>query len=234
MEADTTRTAESKGFDNPPEVGENRRTPRSHAFQRNLSLPCGVLDCELAVSDDSELIAQTLKGCPAAFGVLVRKYQDRLYNSMVRVVGHAEDAQDIVQDTFIQAFLKLETFQQSSAFFTWVYRIGFNIAATYRRRKRPIGSVDQMREATGQDPPDSGVHVSQRIEQEERRQQVQAAIARLGDEYRAVLVLREIEGCCYEAIAEILDLPLGTVRSRLHRARLQLREQLKQVLTFDS
>ena len=147
----------------------------------------------------------------------MRKYQDRLYNTMVRAMGHAEDARDIVQDTFVQAFLKLETFEQNSEFFTWLYRIAFNMAATYGRRKRPAGSVEQLREATGQDPVDRGPGPAERLEQEERRRQVQEAIGQLDDEYRNVVLLREIEGCCYQTIAEILNVPVGTVRSRLHR-----------------
>jgi RNA polymerase sigma-70 factor (ECF subfamily) len=182
------------------------------------------------VNDDCELIEQTLQGRPAAFGVLVRKYQDRLFNTLVHVLGDAEDAQDVVQDSFIQAFVKLETFQRTSAFYTWLYRIAMNMAATLRRRKRPVLSVDEVRDATGQEPIDGGEGPAERLDRQQRERQVRQAIAQLPDEYRAVVVLREIEGFCYETIAEILDLPVGTVRSRLHRARLQLREQLKEVL----
>jgi RNA polymerase sigma-70 factor (ECF subfamily) len=185
------------------------------------------------VSDDAQLIHETLAGKPAAFGQLVRKYQDRLYNTLVRVVGSPEDALDIVQEAFVQAFLKLETFKRQSAFYTWLYRIAFNVAATHRRRKKPTLSVEQARESSGTEPIDPGPGPGDRAETDERCRQVQQAIASLPDEHRAVLVLREIDGCCYEAIAEILDVPIGTVRSRLHRARLQLREELKAVLTTD-
>jgi RNA polymerase sigma-70 factor (ECF subfamily) len=187
----------------------------------------------LPVYDDAQLIAETLAGKSAAFGHLVRKYQDRLYNTMVHVVGHADDALDIVQEAMVQAFLKLETFHQASAFYTWLYRIAFNVAASQRRRRRPTASVEQAHEASGEEPVDSQAGPVDQLEQAERCRQVQQAIAALEDEYRVVLVLREIDGCCYETIAEILDLPIGTVRSRLHRARLQLREQLKQVLMID-
>jgi RNA polymerase sigma-70 factor (ECF subfamily) len=182
------------------------------------------------VNDDSELIEQTLQGRPAAFGVLVRKYQDRLFNTLAHVLHDAEDAQDVVQDSFIQAFLKLETFQRSSTFYTWLYRIAMNMAATLRRRKRPVLSVDEIRDATGREPVDGGEGPGERLDHQQRQRQVREAISQLSEEYRAVVVLREIEGFCYETIAEILDLPIGTVRSRLHRARLQLRDQLKDVL----
>jgi len=185
------------------------------------------------VSDDAQLIEQTLAGKPAAFGELVRKYQDRLYNTVVHVVGSAEDALDVVQEAFVQAFLKLDTFQQSSAFYTWLYRIAFNMAASHRRRRKPALSVEHARESSGLEPIDGQPGPGDQVEQDERCRQVQQAIAGLTEEHRTVLVLREIDGCCYETIAEILDVPIGTVRSRLHRARLQLREELKGVLMVD-
>jgi RNA polymerase sigma-70 factor (ECF subfamily) len=184
------------------------------------------------VNDDAQLIQQTLNGRPAAFGTLVQRYQDRLYNAMVHVVGNSEDARDFVQDAFVQAFVKLESFQQTSGFYTWLYRIAFNVAASQRRKKRPTLSVEQGRENAGREPIDPGTNPADQVEQEERQRQVREAIAQLNEEHRAVLVLREIEGCSYEAIAEILALPVGTVRSRLHRARLELRDQLKEVLAF--
>jgi len=185
------------------------------------------------VNEDSQLIAETLAGHPAAYGQLVRKYQDRMYHSLVHALGNADDAQDVVQDAFVQAFLKLETFLGSSSFYTWLYRIAFNVAATHRRRRRPTASVEQLRDATGQEPVDPQESPTERLQRDERCRQVQAAIAQLSDEHRRVLVLRDIDGQSYEEIAEILDMPLGTVRSRLHRARLQLRDCLKEVLALD-
>ena len=185
------------------------------------------------MNDDAQLIAETLAGQSTAFGQLVRKYQERLYNTVVHVVGSMEDARDVVQEAFVQAFIKLGTFQQTSAFYTWLYRIAFNVAASHCRRRRPTVSVEQIRENSGQEPVDGNGGPEQRLEREERCRQVQQALAALSDEHRTVLVLREIDGCCYETIAEVLELPVGTVRSRLHRARLQLREQLREVLILD-
>ena len=184
--------------------------------------------------DDAQLIAETLAGKPAAFGRLVVKYQDRLYNTVVHLLGNEHDARDVVQDAFVQAFIKLDTFRQSSAFYTWLYRIGFNVAVTHRRRKRrPALSIEQLRDASGEEPVDTEVQPAERLERDETAAQVRQAIAQLSEEFRSVLVLREIDGCRYETIAEILELPIGTVRSRLHRARLQLREQLNEVLIND-
>lgn len=200
-------------------------------------LPVGwrrpIISREPTVNDDTQLIAEALDGKPAAFGQLVQKYQDRLYNTVVHVVGCTEEARDVVQEAFVQAFVKLETFHHTSAFYTWLYRIAFNVAISRGRKKRPAISVERTRETTGHEPVDRRAGPTERAEQEERCRQVREAIASLSEEHRAVVILREIDGCCYETIAEILDLPVGTVRSRLHRARLELRDQLKEVLAMD-
>jgi len=185
---------------------------------------------EPAVSDDAQLIDQALRGQSESFGRLVLKYQDRLYNTIVHVVGHAEDARDIVQEAFVQAFLKLETFRRESGFYTWLYRIAFNASMTHRRRKRPIHSTDCGRENQRDDPPDDQDTPVEAVERKEQCGLVQQAIGRLDHEQRTVLVLREIDGCNYETIAQMLDIPVGTVRSRLHRARMQLKELLEEEL----
>ena len=105
-------------------------------------------------SPDAQLIGRTLAGEPAAFGELVLRYQDRLYNSLLRVLGSAEDARDAVQDAFVQAFVKLDTFRGSSAFYTWLYRIAFNTAMSHARRQRPTRSLDEERTDRGREPVD--------------------------------------------------------------------------------
>ena len=126
--------------------------------------------------------------------------------------------------------MKLETFQGNSAFYTWLYRIAFNTAISHRRRKKVEVSVDQSREQTGNEPIDAGDAPGDRLEREEKVGMVRRSIDALSEEHRAILVLREMDCCCYETISDILELPIGTVRSRLHRARLQLRDQLKEEL----
>ena len=181
------------------------------------------------VKDDALLIDEVLAGDSSAFGELVLRYQDRLFNTLTYVVGSCEEAEDVVQDAFVQAFVKLGTFQRASAFYTWLYRIAFNLAVSRKRRRRPERSVDEVRDLTGDEPVDDGEAPGDRLEHHESAEQVQAALERVSDEHRAILVLREMEGFCYEKIAEVLDLPVGTVRSRLHRARMALRVELKEV-----
>jgi len=182
-----------------------------------------------AVNDDVRLIEAALQGQTAAFGQLVQKYQDRLFNTLVYALGNSEDARDIAQEAFVQALLKLESFHRSSSFYTWLYRIAFNIAASWRRKKKlDRVSLEQMHQTSGHEPIAPTEEPDVHLHREDCCRQVHEALDQLPEEYRTILVLREMEGHCYETIAEILDLPVGTVRSRLHRARVHLRQLLQQ------
>jgi RNA polymerase sigma-70 factor, ECF subfamily len=185
---------------------------------------------ENQLQDETQLIQAARRGDSAAFGGLVRKYQDRLCTALVHICGSHDEAEDAAQDAFVQAYVKLDSFAGGSAFYTWLYRIAINRAISLRRRRRGQTSIDHNRQRAGCEPEDGSEPADERLLREERAAQVQQALARLSDEHRSILVLREIEGCDYDAIAKILSLPVGTVRSRLHRARLQLKEQLDGIL----
>ncbi len=103
---------------------------------------------------DAELIEATLRGDSAAYGQLVRAHEDRLFNTLFRVSGCAQEAEDVAQESFVQAFLKLDSFRGNSQFYTWLYRIAFNIYATRRRKHRPQESIEQLRERAGEEPHD--------------------------------------------------------------------------------
>lgn len=182
--------------------------------------------------NDQTLIADCLEGRTDAFGSLVRKYQDRLFRTMTAIVGSREDAQDVVQDAFVRAFQNLESFRGNAAFYTWLYRIALNAASNRARRQRPNLSIDHLRDQTGHEPADDreGTQPHQGLERQERARQVHQALAQLSEEHRTTLVLKEMEGYKYEEIAEILNCPVGTVRSRLHRARVELRKLLTKIL----
>lgn len=187
------------------------------------------------MTDDGQLIEEAQQGSAAAFGQLVRRYQDRLYTSVVHVVGCRDDAEDVVQDAFVQAYLKLSEFRSDSSFFTWLYRIAFNRAVSRRRRRRPLAdSGDRDTEGPLREPPDPRALPDDELLREERAQQVRLAMQSLSEEHRAILVLREVEGCDYQMIADILGISVGTVRSRLFRARSQLREYLKELQPWHS
>ncbi|HUG69693.1 MAG TPA: sigma-70 family RNA polymerase sigma factor [Pirellulaceae bacterium] len=179
--------------------------------------------------DESQLIDASLQGNSAAFGQLVHIHQNRLFNAMAHFCGNATEAEDVVQEAFVQAYLKLAKFQRNSQFYTWLYRIAFNTAISRKRRKRVEASVDKHREDTGLEPVDTGDAPGDQMIREEQAAQVHQALATLSEEHRSILVLREMDGCDYEQIAEILDINVGTVRSRLHRARMQLKERLQEL-----
>lgn len=200
--------------------------PRTASLSRNF-LPIGSVQDEKHVErDDATLIDLALGGDAAAFGWLVRRYQDRLYTSLVHVSGSRDEAEDVVQDAFVQAFLKLRSFERQSTFYTWLYRIAFNTAVSRRRKRRVEGSVEQVRAAVGDEPADRRERPEEQVLRQERAELLAKALGGLSAEHRSILILREMEGCDYEQIAEILDLPVGTVRSRLHRARAHLRVEL--------
>jgi RNA polymerase sigma-70 factor (ECF subfamily) len=179
--------------------------------------------------DDSQLIQQSVRGDRAAFGLLVRRYQDRLFNTVVRILGNADDAADIVQESFLHAFVKLEAFKGNARFFTWLYRIAVNASISMKRKQKTLLSSDSHEalpalmesiDRSEASRPESALDRRERIER------LEFALNRLTPDHRAVIVLKEIEELSYESIAEILGVPVGTVRSRLHRARLELRDQL--------
>ena len=185
--------------------------------------------------NDDELVGQVLAGDSRAFGEIVQRHEDRLYNTIYRLVSSAEDARDLLQDTFVKAYENLETFRGGSSLYTWLFRIAVNTSLSHRRRRKwvqmsvPAGDDDDpnpgnaVADTATVDPADGLVTA-------ETETLVQEAINGLDDEHRTVVVLRDIQHCDYRQIAEILEVPPGTVKSRLHRARMMLREKLEPLL----
>lgn len=178
---------------------------------------------------DQSLIDQTLAGRREAFGLLVERYQHRLYHGLLHVLGSAEDAQDVAQDAFVNAFEKLASFKGQAAFYSWLFRIALNAGVSAKRKTRRMTvSVEARREAAGLEPadddpsnePSHAMHVS------DRQRLVRQALSELSEEFRTALVLKEMDGMSYEEIATVVDVPLGTVRSRIHRARMEMRAKL--------
>jgi RNA polymerase sigma-70 factor, ECF subfamily len=182
-------------------------------------------------ADDQRLITDCLQGRSAAFGELVCRYQDRLFNTVYRLLDNADDAQDVVQEAFLSAYQSLDSFKGDSLFFTWLYRIAINTAISLKRKQRVAVSISAAREDGGVkeplDPSDYG-RPGHALEKAEEERRIQNALNRLSPEHRAVLVMKDMEGQKYEHMAEVLQVPIGTIRSRLHRARVELRELLQQ------
>jgi RNA polymerase sigma-70 factor (ECF subfamily) len=192
--------------------------------------PVSTADPRRAVEvDDGVAIADCLAGKTAAFGALVGRYQDRLYNTVYRLVNNAEDALDVVQEAFLHAYQSLDSFKGDAQFFTWLYRIAVNTAISHKRKRRIVARIDGPNGPGAAEPfdPSPLSYPGHALEQAEQEQRVHRALARLSPEHRTVLVMKELDGQKYEEIADALGVPIGTVRSRLHRARLELRELLE-------
>ncbi len=182
--------------------------------------------------DERRLIADVLAGNSAAFAELVKRYQDRLFTVAYRVLGNADDAADAVQDVFLNAYQSLRGFKGDSELFTWLYRIAFNTAISAKRKRRGVVRLDSYgagrygsADEGGLDPADRSTDSAPdaALERTEDERVLAEAVAKLSPEHRAVLVLKDIDGLKYEEIAEVMEVPIGTVRSRLHRARLELK-----------
>ena len=191
--------------------------------------------------EDQQALAQLRRGNWASMEQLVQRYQDRLYAAVFRIVGHPEDAADLVQETFVKAMQNVSRFEGKSALYTWLFRIAVNLAISHRRAGvyRMALSLDgdpsrheehavnqqaaalrrQLAQHTESDP---AAAAEMRLEHE----RLVAALQKLDPDFRAVIVLRDIEDCDYEQIAEIMEVPVGTIKSRLFRARSALREAL--------
>jgi len=186
--------------------------------------------------EEAALLEQCRRGDLSSLGPLIEKYQDRVYNVCWRICGNAEDAADLTQDAFMKSFEAFSKFAGRSGFYTWIFRIAVNLAISHRRKQRlrhcmPLdgdgaaddegrGSAPLRWLASPEEAPDH------RLTQAERHEQVSAALSSLDEEHRTVLVLRDLESFDYQEISEILEIPLGTVKSKLHRARLALKERL--------
>ena len=187
--------------------------------------------------DDQQLIQRCLAGQTDAFGELVTRYQDRLYHSIMMMVRSPEDARDLAQESFVHAFRRLESFRGDAAFYTWLFRIAVNATISFRRKaaRRKTSSVESIREASGNEPIDDRFDSApgSRMEQSEQLKLIHQALGELSDDFRTALVMTEIEGLSYEEAAEAVGCPIGTIRSRIHRARNELREKLR-ILLKDS
>jgi len=179
---------------------------------------------------DSEILSDVAGGNIEAYGKLVHRYRGRLYNFVFRFVGEPETAEDIVQETFLRAFRKREDYKAIANFSTWLFTIAGNLAKSeLRRRKRwRLFSLDRDEESgTGMDLPDESFRPDKMTESSITDVQIQRAINSLSDNYRQVVLLRDVEGLSYQEISEVVNCPVGTVKSRVSRARLKLQQKLR-------
>ena len=191
--------------------------------------------------DDAVLVQQCWEGDSAAIERLILKYQNRIYNVILKICANPDDAAELTQDTFVKIIENISNFQGRSSFYTWAFRIAVNLTLNYCRRNARIGfsslDAEQIR---GNNRPgkvlkelltnDSSIDPALVIQNKELCQIIVESLMKLDDDQRAVIVLRDIESMNYNQIAHVLDIELGTVRSRISRGRKKLRQILEAIL----
>jgi len=189
--------------------------------------------------DDAGLVSRCRRGNPDAFEILVERHQKKMLNLAYRVTGDYDEACEVTQEAFISAYRAVRGFKGDAKFSTWMASITINHARNHMRQARSrarheVVSLDDPVETEGgrvlHDPPSGEPGAMDRLEQMEVREKVRDCVGALESEYREVLVLRDMEGFSYEEIGDILKVPDGTVKSRLHRARSSVKECLKRAM----
>ena len=190
---------------------------------------------ELAQKTDQEIVALARAGEEAAYRELIRRYERPLFSLLFRMVRDRELAEDLAQETFVKALNAIESYRPEFKFSSWIFKIANNAAIDHLRRREldtlslegsPQAETPEAIEATALQIGGRQESPLAEVEARELGGQIEAAIAQLRPEYRSCILLRHVEGWAYEEIAEILNLPLGTVKTYIHRARNELRQAL--------
>jgi RNA polymerase sigma-70 factor (ECF subfamily) len=183
---------------------------------------------------DAELVTRSQKGDTTAFDLLVTRYRGKVYAMIVNMIHNDAEAWDLAQDAFIKAWKALPKFENRSNFFTWLYRITHNVTYDWMRKKKIYGSAefdDAIRpdhvEPGSLTTPNTEARPDENLSQSETRSRIEAAIEELSEDHREVILLKEVQGCRYQEIADILDVSIGTVMSRLFYARKKLQTLLE-------
>jgi len=177
--------------------------------------------------DDAELVRRCVQGDRRAFERLVLRYQKPVYNAALRMLRHPEDARDVAQTVFLKAYVHLAEYDPNHRFYSWIYRIALNESINQLNGRKRVAPVQE-------DEPSDGPGPEQVVEVELSGRRIQAALMTLNSDYRAVIVLRHFLDCSYEEMAEILQLPEKTVKSRLFSARQLLKGALQPPGTLQS
>jgi len=184
---------------------------------------------------DSELVRRVQDGDRTAFDLLVLKYQHRIVKLVSRYVREPSEALDVTQETFLKAYRALPRFRGDSAFYTWIYRIAINTAKNHlvslSRRPREVDIENADGEPIGLDDLQRSLDTPEHLLlTDEIRETILEAMRRLPDDLREAITLREVDGLSYDEIAQVMDCPIGTVRSRIFRAREAIDERLRPLL----
>jgi RNA polymerase sigma-70 factor (ECF subfamily) len=186
----------------------------------------------LSREEDAEMVAAVREGDTLAYRGLVEKYQDRVYHMVYGMVRNREDARDITQDAFVKAYDHLDRFRLESGFYTWIYRIAMNLAIDHLRRRKRTNTTEFDEQVANRDERGGIDEVhhqdspSKALERKRLYDRILSAIQDLPEDQRQAILLRELEGLSYKEIAEVMDIPEGTVMSRLYYARRKLQKVL--------
>ena len=191
---------------------------------------------KVADPSDEQLVKGVAEGDTAAFERLIKRYQDRVYGFCLRILDDASEAEDVAQDVFLTLYRHADRFRGESLFSTWLFRIAKNqslnrikyLERRGRQAKRAMGDSQDERVASIREKEERQPDAM--VESEQRAALVQRAMATLAEEHRVVLVLRDLDDLSYEEISEVTGLPIGTVKSRIHRGRAALAERLSRLL----
>lgn len=180
-------------------------------------------------TDEKKLIERAYGGDPSAFNRLMAQHENRMYAVALRMCANREDAQDCLQEAMLRVYRAIGSFKGQSTFSTWVYRITMNTCLDELRRKknRQNTSLDNLVDM-GWSPTDGGAGPEKQALMHEMREKMHGAIRELPDDMRAAVVLRDIQGFSYDEIAQMLEINVGTIKSRISRGREKLREKLKE------
>ena len=173
---------------------------------------------------DAECVRRVQQGDTDSFEVLVQRHQKVIFNLAYRLLGDYDEAAEVAQDVFLSAFKSIHQFRGEANFSTWIYRIGLNHAST--RRKSLNRALQHCVPLDGTEITDGAVDPAKHVEHKEIQQRVQQALNSLDPEDARIILLRDLQDLPYEDLAQMLDIPVGTVKSRLHRARLALKTSL--------
>ncbi len=191
---------------------------------------------EYSAATDQEVVEWARQGHERAYRELVRRYQRPVFSLIYRMVRDRERAEDLAQETFVKVLNALDSYRSEYKFSSWIFKIANNAAIDQLRRKEldtlsldgaPDAVTSERQEGTSLQLPHAGESPLEELEARELGGQIESAIARLPPEYRSCILLRHVQGYAYEEIAEMLDLPLGTVKTYIHRAREELRTLLE-------
>ena len=188
---------------------------------------------------DLNLVKRARNKDPEAFRMLVDRYQRKVFGICIGMVRNKDDAMDLVQETFIKVYKNLDRFQGNSAFYTWTYRIATNVCIDFLRKQKKNRTVDYDdtlgHDTTGDEesvllPSRLGLNPARVLGRKELMEKLQEALASLSDNHRQVILLREVQGLSYQEIADVCDISIGTVMSRLHHARKNMQVHMQDYL----